>query len=163
MGNPAAVTGLASAIAGLVKLTAGSITESVKASQQSLPLSNASEQWRGGDSLTVTAAAVARKAFPAVVPVLAHALLASIAEVLVGGAAAWLCGLGTASQPATDSDGDNQPISTTAGGSCATLQQCKTSIMLLTVLVGRSLVVLADAMEAAAAAAGTTPAQLFAR
>jgi hypothetical protein len=35
--------------------------------------------------------------------------------------------------------------------------------VLLAVLVARSLVVLADAMEAAAAAAGSTPAQLFAR
>jgi hypothetical protein len=41
--------------------------------------------------------------------------------------------------------------------------QSRASAVLLAVLLARSAVVLADAMEAAAAAAGITPAELFAR
>jgi hypothetical protein len=159
MGDAAAVAGLASALASLVKRTALSITDSVIASEQSSLGGTALEQQpvglHGRELPTHVAAAVVREAFPAAVPVLAHAVLASIAEGLVCIADAML------RRPCADSDGGVQRISTTGGGTC--LQQCKASVMLLTVLVGRSLVVIADAMDAAAAAAGTTPAQLFAR
>jgi hypothetical protein len=50
-----------------------------------------------------------------------------------------------------------------SGSSTGSIQQSMQSIALLTVLLARSLVVLSNAQEAAAAAADTTPAQLFAR
>jgi hypothetical protein len=56
----------------------------------------------------------------------------------------------------------NSDSSSIAGSSSFSCQS-KASAVLLAVLLARSLVVLADAMEAAAAAAGCTPAELYAR
>jgi hypothetical protein len=60
-------------------------------------------------------------------------------------------------------DASSSADSSRAVSSLQSRQQHTPSLMLLAVLLARSLVVLADAMQEGAAVAGSTPAQLFAR
>jgi hypothetical protein len=112
-------------------------------------------------ALQVQHAAAAVRCFPAVLPVLTQML----AVANMGGATCILpqlrvhhTGIGAHSDTASSSSGRSSSSSSSASS-----QQCRASAALLAVLVARSLVVLADALEAAAAAAGMTPAQLYAR
>jgi hypothetical protein len=101
-------------------------------------------------------AAAAEQNFPAVVPMLSTTLLESMAlGVSLVGERLQQCDAAAALH--------EDAAATNRSGSWASVQQCRASAALLVVLLARSLVVLADAMEAAAAAAGMTPAQLLAR
>jgi hypothetical protein len=75
----------------------------------------------------------------------------------------WLIRAWGAAAAAAEMTGRSKPVENDLdflpGPECD-VQQCQASLLLLAVLVARSLVVLADAMEAAAAAAGITAAQL---
>jgi hypothetical protein len=95
--------------------------------------------------------------FPAVVPELSNTLLLSAAKGVKAVADQ------LQHEFAMLAAGDTDAAASIHSVSCAALQQSRASAALLAVLLARSLVVLADALEAAAAAAGMTPAQLFAR
>jgi hypothetical protein len=114
-----------------------------------------------GDTAAEASAALrladsAAQNFPAVVPELSNTLLLSAAKGVYAVADQ------LQHEFAMLAAGDTDAAASIHSVSCAALQQSRASAALL-VLLARSLVVLADAMEAAAAAAGMTPAQLFAR
>jgi hypothetical protein len=87
----------------------------------------------------------AARCFPAAVPTIMQSCMAKLADSLAATAAA-----------CASSGGDG-------GGSTAKQHQVRAGAALLAVLLARSLVMLADAQEAAAVAAGSSTAQLFAR
>uniref|UniRef100_A0A383WBX8 phytol kinase n=1 Tax=Tetradesmus obliquus TaxID=3088 RepID=A0A383WBX8_TETOB len=101
-------------------------------------------QGQAGVRRAADKAETAASCFPAAVPSIMQSCLGTLAGSLAAAAAA------TAA-----AGGD--------GGSMFSQQQHRASAALLAVLLGRSLVTMADAQEAAAAGAGSTTAQLFAR
>jgi hypothetical protein len=102
------------------------------------------------DAAFAAAAAAATQNFPAVITAFHDVLLCNTAKGASLAAEQLQC------DPRTAADTDAMPSNKNGG-------QCMASAALLVVLLVRSLVVLAEAMDAAAAAAGMTPAQLLAR
>jgi hypothetical protein len=143
LANPAAVEAFASALASLVKKAAVSIRSA--GSMQSLPRPRA-----GTDELSNYCFAAAAPTFTCALLHNAADFLSSVAEANI------LCAAGSAPSSSSSSSGGSS-------GSSSRQQQHLPSLALLTVLLARSLAVLADALEAAAAVAETSPAQLFAR
>jgi hypothetical protein len=123
----------ASALASVVKKAAACVTASGNA-QRAAPMPAKPQDLLQADEVAETAA----QCFAAAVPRLIERCFTVVCRVALGAAAS------------SSSDVQQQ-------------QQQQASIALLAVLLARTLVVLTDAMDAAAEAAGMTPAQLYAR
>ncbi|WIA32007.1 hypothetical protein OEZ86_002860 [Tetradesmus obliquus] len=106
-----------------------------------------SAQGQAGIERAADKAAVAARCFPAAVPSIMEGCLGKLADSLAAASAS------AAAAAAAGRD----------AGRLLSQQQSRASAALLAVLLARSLVMLADAQEAAAGAAGSTSAQLFAR
>jgi hypothetical protein len=145
LADAAAVTAYLSAVSTVVK-RAAMLTKAAGSTHAEAQQATSSGRGRGMSGQQQAAA----QYFPALAPLLFNVLLGSI-EAGITHMAMQLFFETTSS------------ISSSSSSSCGSINQCRASAMLLAVLVARSLVVLADAMEAAAAAAGMAPEQLFAR
>jgi hypothetical protein len=148
LSNCDTVATVASALASLVKRAAACLKAAgaAQAAAGAPPAANTPE--------------LASYCFPAIVPIL-HNLTADIVDVKLPDDGPESSASTAAAAAAAG--GALHPSSNSSSSSTDELQQCRARLMLLAVLVARSLVVLADAMEAAAAAAGMTAPQLFAR
>jgi hypothetical protein len=150
LGQPYTCAALASAVAGFAKWTGLRIRAAGEAQRE--------PQQQAGDGAVLC--------FPAAVPALVGTLLAPTGEALCLAVQQQQHAAGFTTRAASSiSDGS---CSSSSGGSVQVAssveqEQCRASAVLLAVLLARSLAVLTDAMEAAAVAADSTPAQLFTR